>query len=101
MALTLRPPHQPVKKKAVIDGMIIRFVPDCADVLFYLAVVDAEELIRTSSHVHIVRFSFGTLPVQKLVDRFILRGILEQGGHDLEQGLTEPAGSTFGSFVAL
>ena len=68
---------------------------------FYLAVVDAEELIRTSSHVHIVRFSFGTLPVQKLVDRFILRGILEQGGHDLEQGLTEPAGSTFGSFVAL
>ncbi len=25
--------------------MIIRFVPDCADVL-YLAVVDAEELIR-------------------------------------------------------
>lgn len=72
-----------------------------AQMRFYLAVVDAEELIRTGSHVHIVRFSFGTLPVQKLVDRFILRGILEQGGHDLEQGLTEPAGSTFGSFVAL
>ena len=66
-----------------------------------LAVVDAEKLIRTGSHVHIVRFSFRTLPVQKLVDRFILRGILKQSGHDLEQGLTEPAGTTFGSLVAL
>ncbi len=72
-----------------------------AQMCFYLAVVDAEELIRSGGHVDIVRLSFGTLPVQKLVDRFILRGILEQGGHDLEQGLTEPAGSTFGSFVAL
>ncbi len=34
MAITLRPPHQPVKKKAVIDGMIIRFVPDCADAFY-------------------------------------------------------------------
>ncbi len=75
-------------------------VIDCSDV-FYLAVVDAEKLIRTGSHVHIAGFPFGTLPVQKLVDRFVFRGILKQGGHDLEQCLTKPAGSAFRSFVAL
>ncbi len=99
MALTLRPPHQPVKKKAVIDGMIIRFVPDCADVLFYLAVVDAEELIRTSSHVHIVRFSLRNASGSE-TGRQVHSPHSGAGGHDLEQGLTEP-GSTFGSFVAL
>ena len=68
---------------------------------FYLAVVDAEELIRTSSHVHIVRFSFGNASGSETGRQVHSPGILEQGGHDPEQGLTEPAGSTFGSFVAL
>ena len=49
------------------------------------AIVDAKELIRTSSHIDIVRLSLRTLLVHELVDGIVLRHCLYETIHDLEQ----------------
>ena len=52
--------------------------------LFDLAIINAEELIRSGGHVDIVRLSLCPLLIKKTIYRIILRGILEQGRHDLK-----------------
>ena len=53
------------------------------------AIVDAEELIRTGSHVDVLRFSLRTFLVHEFIDGITLRSCLYKAVHDLKQCLTE------------
>lgn len=52
--------------------------------LFDLAIINAEELIRSGGHVDIERLSLCPLFIKETIDRIVHRGILEQGRHDLK-----------------
>jgi len=55
------------------NPLCIRFCAiQTVQILLDLGVVDAQELVRGSGHVHKIGLAFGTLAVKELVNRLIL-----------------------------
>ena len=52
---------------------------------FYGSIVDPKELVGRSHHIDPVRLSLGSLLGHELVDRFLLRRLLEIDAHDQKQ----------------
>lgn len=71
----------------------IEIVPD-------FCVIAAQEFVCSGCHVDVIGFPFGTFPVQKLVDRFRLRRLLDMYAHDAEQRFPEIWRTALGGFVA-
>ena len=63
------------------------------------SVINAEKLGSAGGHVDIVRFAFGALLVQELVDRIVSRFQLDQDVHNDKECLTQIRGSAFGTLV--
>ena len=51
-------------------------------VVFHGGVINAQELVGRSHHVNAVGLALGTLLIHELIDRFILRGVLQIDAHD-------------------
>ena len=63
----------------------------------YAGVVNAEELVGGSHHVNIEMFALGAFFVHEEKYRIVLRGVLQDDGHDLEQSSTQGGRTALGN----